>query len=59
MCSLEENRTRTLYEKLGCPLALGLATTTGVFRIMSNNHYATDVLAGALVGTLSAGSSLG
>jgi|GEM_PF-4926175 len=54
MCaSPDEGRVQTLYEKLGCPVALGLATTTGLFRILSDNHYATDVLAGAIAGTLS------
>ena len=54
LCALpEDSRTKTIYEKLACPVALTLATTTGLFRVMSDNHYATDVLAGALAGTFS------
>lgn len=33
-----------------CVIALGVAATTGTFRIVGDMHYATDVLTGALVG---------
>lgn len=36
-----------------CIMAMGAAATTGVLRIMADKHYATDVLVGAAVGTLS------
>lgn len=40
----------------GCVLALAVASATGTLRIMSDNHYASDVLVGAAVGL---GSGLG
>lgn len=33
-----------------CALSLGLASTSGVLRIKTGRHYASDVLAGALIG---------
>lgn len=38
-------------DDLVCPLALAVAATTGVLRIVADRHYASDVLAGAAVGT--------
>ncbi|MCZ7686200.1 MAG: phosphatase PAP2 family protein [Sandaracinaceae bacterium] len=35
-----------------CGAALAAATTTGLFRIMSDRHWITDTLTGALVGSL-------
>jgi membrane-associated phospholipid phosphatase len=35
-----------------CFAAYGAATTTGLLRILSDNHYATDVASGAALGTL-------
>ena len=35
-----------------CAIALATATTVGVMRIMADQHYATDVLAGAALGSL-------
>ena len=32
--------------------SLGLATLTGYFRIAADKHYFTDIIAGAMVGTL-------
>lgn len=34
-------------------ISFGTALTTGVFRMLSGNHFFTDVLAGALIGTAS------
>lgn len=34
-----------------CPLAIAAAAGTGILRIVSNKHWATDVLAGAALGT--------
>ncbi len=34
-----------------CASGFGLAATTGLLRILSDHHYATDVLAGAALGT--------
>lgn len=39
-----------LPDKLTCAAALGLAATTGALRVASEQHYITDVLAGAAVG---------
>jgi membrane-associated phospholipid phosphatase len=36
-----------------CGLAIGLTATTGILRITSDNHWATDVIAGHLLGYLS------
>jgi membrane-associated phospholipid phosphatase len=33
-----------------CPVTIAVATMTGVLRIMADRHWATDVLAGALLG---------
>jgi membrane-associated phospholipid phosphatase len=33
-----------------CPIALAIASTTGVLRIVADKHYASDVLAGAAIG---------
>ena len=38
-------------DKLVCPIALVVAATTGLLRIVSDRHYASDVLAGAVVGS--------
>lgn len=40
-------------ERAACYTALGLATTTGLSRIVSDNHYLSDVLGGAAIGVLS------
>jgi membrane-associated phospholipid phosphatase len=37
-------------DAIACGVSVGLAATTGVLRITGDRHYATDVLAGALVG---------
>lgn len=34
-------------------ISFGVAATTGVFRMLSGNHFFTDVLAGAIIGTAS------
>jgi len=34
-----------------CVGAYGVAATTGVLRVMSDNHYMTDVTVGAVLGT--------
>jgi membrane-associated phospholipid phosphatase len=39
-------------DAVACISAYGLAGTTGVLRIMSDNHYASDVATGAVVGTV-------
>lgn len=39
-------------DMLACGTALAFAATTGVFRIMSDSHWVTDVLTGAVVGSL-------
>src|SRR6267142_3164181 len=38
-------------DMLVCPGALAIATATGVLRIVSDRHWASDVLAGAALGT--------
>jgi hypothetical protein len=40
-------------ERAACAISLGLAATTGVLRIMSDRHYATDVAVGTLIGLFS------
>ena len=40
-------------ERATCAVALGLAATTGVLRIMADRHYATDVAVGSLIGLFS------
>jgi membrane-associated phospholipid phosphatase len=40
-------------ERAACATSLGLAAATGVLRVMADRHYATDVLAGSLVGLFS------
>jgi len=40
-------------QRAACALSLGLATTTGILRIMADRHYATDVAAGTLIGLFS------
>jgi membrane-associated phospholipid phosphatase len=42
-----------IADRLPCWGAIGAATTSGLARIVSNNHYATDVLAGAAIGVFS------
>jgi membrane-associated phospholipid phosphatase len=44
----------TLGDAGACGIAVGAATLTGLLRIMSDRHYASDVLVGALVGVGSA-----
>ena len=39
-------------DMLACGTALAAAATTGLFRIMSDYHWVTDVLTGAVVGSL-------
>jgi PAP2 superfamily len=39
-------------DKLVCPAALTAATATGLLRIVADRHWATDVLAGAALGSL-------
>jgi membrane-associated phospholipid phosphatase len=41
-----------LADAAACVAAFGLAGTTGVLRIVSDNHHTTDVLTGAAVGTV-------
>ncbi|HYZ89701.1 MAG TPA: phosphatase PAP2 family protein, partial [Myxococcales bacterium] len=38
-------------DDLACPLALTVATATGLLRIVADRHWASDVLAGAAAGT--------
>lgn len=40
-------------ERVPCWSAIGLAAATGIFRIASDNHYASDVAAGAVIGVAS------
>jgi membrane-associated phospholipid phosphatase len=40
-------------DALACASALGLAATVGLLRVVSDRHYLSDVLVGALVGFLS------
>ncbi|HET7543520.1 MAG TPA: phosphatase PAP2 family protein [Polyangiaceae bacterium] len=40
------------WDALSCAGGYAVATTTATFRVVSDMHYATDVLTGALVGTL-------
>jgi PAP2 superfamily len=35
-----------------CPVALAVAGTTGVLRVVADKHYASDVIAGAALGAL-------
>ena len=39
-------------DKVVCPAALAVAGTTGLLRIVSDRHWASDVIAGAIVGTV-------
>ncbi|OLD36002.1 MAG: hypothetical protein AUI19_01760, partial [Myxococcales bacterium 13_1_40CM_2_68_15] len=39
-------------DKLVCPAAATVATATGLLRIVSDRHWASDVLAGAVLGTV-------
>jgi hypothetical protein len=39
-------------DKLVCPAALTAAATTGLLRVVSDRHWASDVVAGAALGTL-------
>jgi hypothetical protein len=52
-----EHRYLRLFGRVGDPLAcasaLTLASVTGVFRIMANKHWATDVITGAGIGLFS------
>jgi len=43
-------------DKLVCPAALTVAAGTGLLRIVSDRHWASDVLAGAVLGTLVGGT---
>jgi membrane-associated phospholipid phosphatase len=38
------------WDQVACYTALGAATATGVFRMVANKHFLTDVVAGAAVG---------
>jgi membrane-associated phospholipid phosphatase len=40
------------WDALSCVSAYAVATTTATFRVMGDMHYATDVITGALAGTL-------
>ncbi len=40
------------WDAISCAGGYALATTTATFRVVSDMHYATDVLTGALMGTL-------
>ena len=40
------------WDAISCAGGYAVATTTATFRVVSDMHYATDVLTGALVGTL-------
>ncbi len=40
------------WDALSCAGGYAVATTTATFRVVSDMHYATDVLTGALMGTL-------
>jgi membrane-associated phospholipid phosphatase len=42
---------RTGWSAAACPLTLSLAAFTGLLRIASDRHYASDVLVGALLGS--------
>ena len=48
-----DDRPAYPLEKWTCPAAIVLATGTGLLRIMSDNHYTTDVIGGAALGLLS------
>jgi membrane-associated phospholipid phosphatase len=37
-------------DALACAFGLSTATVTGVMRIVSDRHYATDVMVGAIIG---------
>jgi PAP2 superfamily protein len=39
-------------DKVVCPAALAVAATTGLLRIVSDRHWASDVLAGAIFGSV-------
>ena len=39
-------------DKIVCPAALAVAATTGLLRIVSDRHWASDVLGGAIFGTV-------
>lgn len=39
-------------DKIVCPAALAVAATTGLMRIVADRHWASDVLAGAVFGTI-------
>lgn len=56
LCTRQASNSKTKIhwsEKWICPSALAIASGVGLMRIMSDDHYATDVLAGAAVGLLS------
>lgn len=38
------------WDTVGCAAILTMATTTGTLRLMGDRHYATDVIAGGLIG---------
>ncbi len=42
--------THTGWGAVACPATVGVATLTGVLRIMADRHWATDVIAGAVLG---------
>jgi membrane-associated phospholipid phosphatase len=41
-----------LADKIVCPAALTAATATGLLRIVADRHWASDVIAGAMLGSL-------
>lgn len=41
-----------IADKVVCPAALTAATATGLLRIVADRHFASDVLAGAILGSL-------
>lgn len=51
---LETRRTNPSQARSVTPAAYGLATLAGVGRIYHDKHWASDVLAGAIIGTLTA-----
>jgi membrane-associated phospholipid phosphatase len=46
---------RNVADQIVCPASLTIAATTGLMRIVSDRHWASDVIAGAIFGTLVGG----
>lgn len=42
----------SVTDKIICPAALAVAATTGLLRMVADRHWASDVLAGAIFGTI-------